>query len=76
MGSVTKRIKRNIIQERYGIRTSINKLRMMKKQQEQEELEREKRIQSMKELVEMEKVLDEEQRRKLSKSKIEPPGEK
>jgi len=44
MGSVSKRIKRNMIENKYRIRTSVNKLKKMKKIREEKAKKKEEEM--------------------------------
>jgi len=44
MGSISKRIKRNMIENKYGIRTSVNKLKKMKKIREEKAKKKEEEM--------------------------------
>ena len=57
MGSLSRRFKRNKIQEKYGFRTTIKRLKEKKRLEDEQQKKVEERRKQMEGLVEMEKKL-------------------
>lgn len=58
MSSYSRRIKRNLIEKKYGVRTSISNLKKAKRKREEEQKKIDDRRKEMEELVEMEKRIE------------------